>query len=279
MSKSLTDHMADIECRVAQARLIPRAGPLQLPLWPSNLRGLPNSMARSALFTVGNNKTPRVQFQRDKIATVAGYEIFYTGTELRQDDEDVFLQIVHLARMHPLGDVVEVSGLALLRALGWGTGADPYNRLRNIIERLKEGTIKISHQGGKRGYAGSMIRKFAWQSDENATAQTKWKIYLEKEVVDLFADDEYSLLVWEERRKLGSLAQWLHSFFHTHREPLPYKVKTIYQLCGSRSASLSGFRRDLKKALDTLVDIGFLKHWKHTPEIDTISVRRVLTMK
>lgn len=274
MTKTTAELISDIDDRLKKKRAIPRSGPLQLPLWRDHLRGLPNAMARSALFTVGNHRTPRAEYKRSKIVTVAGYEIFYNGTELRQDDEDVFLQVVHFARMHTLGDVVEISGNALLRALGWNSSSKSYTRLREIIERLKEGTIKISHQSGKRGYAGSMIRKFAWQEEGGSGARTKWKIYLEKEIIELFTDDEYSLLDWEDRTRLGYMAKWLHSFLYTHKEPYPYKVATLYSLCGSAAVSLDGFRRDLKKALESLVDIGFLLSWKHTPEIDTISVRR-----
>jgi hypothetical protein len=276
MAKSAKDLIGEIDARVRKNRAIPRSGPEQLPLWRDHLRGLPNAMARSALFTVGNHRAPREEFKREKIAAVAGYEIFYTGTELRQDDEDVFLQVVHFARMHPLGEVVEISGNALLRALGWNSSSKSYTRLRDIIERLKEGTIKISHENGRRGYAGSMIRKFAWQDESDSAARTKWKIYLEKEIVELFADDEYTALDWADRSKLGYLAKWLHSFYYTHREPLPYKVTTLYTLCASKAADLREFRRMLKNALDELVDIGFLLKWRHVPEVDTIMVHRNL---
>lgn len=270
-TKQLID---EIDAKIKAKRVIPRSGPQQLPLWRDHLRGLPNAMARSALFTCANHRAARSEFKREKIATVAGYVIHYTGTELRQDDEDVFLQIVHFARIQPLGDVVEISGNALLRALGWNSGAKSYARLRDIIERLKEGTIKISHENGNTGYAGSLIRKFAWQTDDQSGARTKWKIYLEKEIIALFADDAYSLLDWDDRAKLGQLAKWLHSFYYSHRSPLPYKVQTLHGLCGSKAIDMAGFRRDLKKALDELVVIGFLKAWKHDPATDTISVIR-----
>lgn len=274
MVKPMNEVMAGLHARVKASRAIPRSAPQQLPLWRDHLRGLPNAMARSALFTCANHRAPRAEFKREKIATVAGYEIYYTGTELRQDDEDVFLQIVHFARIQPLGDVVEISGNALLRALGWNSSSKSYTRLRDIIERLKESTIKISHESGNVGYAGSMIRKFAWQTEDQSAARTKWKIYLEKEIIALFADDAYTLLDWADRTKLGHLAKWLHSFYCTHREPLPYKVATMHRLSGSRALDLSGFRRDLKLAHDELLDIGFLKSWKHISETDVITVVR-----
>ena len=277
-SKSFASIVEGIEARARKARAVPRPSPQQLPLWRDHLRGLPNAMARSALFTCANHRTPRADFKRAKIVTVAGYEIYYTGEELRQDDEDVFLQIIHFARMRPLGDVVEITGSALLRALGWNSGAKSYSRVRDIIERLQATSLKIAQESGKAGYVGSLVRKFAWQSGEQDEAQavgrTKWKIYLEKEIVSLFADDAYTLLDWADRVKLGPLSKWLHSFYYSHREPVPYKVATIRNLCGSKSSDLPGFRRDLKKALDELKEVGFIKSWAHSVETDTIMVVR-----
>lgn len=272
--KTIQQIITEIDAKIKAKRAIPRSGPLQLPLWREHLRGLPNAIARSALFTCANHRAPRAEFRRERIATIGGYVIYYTGTELRQDDEDVFLQIVHFARLQPLGDVVEVSGNALLKALGWNSSAKSYTRLRNIIERLKEGTIKIVSENGKEGYAGSLIRKFAWQSEDASASRTKWKIFLEKEIVALFADDAYTLLNWEDRTRLGHLAKWLHSFYYTHENPIPYKVATLHKLSGSKSSDLAGFRRDLKAAHNELLDIGFLSAWKHSPDNDTISVVR-----
>lgn len=274
MVKPVAQLIEEIDAKVKNGRAIPRPGSQQLPLWRENMRGLPNAMARSALFTCANHRAPRTEFKRSRIATVSGYEIYYTGSELRQEDEDVFLQLVHYARMHTLGDAVEISGNALLRALGWNSGSRSYTRLRDVIERLKEGTIKVSHENGREGYAGSLVRKFAWQGQDEGGARTKWKIYLEKEIISLFADDSYTVLDWDDRTKLRPLAKWLHSFYYTHREPLPYKVETLRGLCGSKQENLSGFRRDLKEALDDLLEIRFLLAWKHHPETDLISVQR-----
>ncbi len=275
-AKTSQQLIEELEARSKTKRVIPRNSPQQLPLWRDHLRGLPNAMARSALFTCANHRAPRIEFKREKIATVANYEIHYTGSELRQDDEDVFLQIVHYARIQPLGDVVEISGNALLRALGWNSSSKSYARLRDIIERLKEGTIKISHENGRDGYAGSLIRKFAWQSQDASAARTKWKIYLEKEIIALFADDAYTLLDWDDRAKLGYLAKWLHSFYYTHKAPLPLKIATMHRLSGSKASDLSGFRRDLKASHDELLEIAFLQSWKHNSDTDTITVVRNL---
>lgn len=273
MGKSLQEQVEEISKR----RKIPRSGPTQLPLWKDHLRGLPNAMARSALFTCANQRTARAEFKRQQIASLANYEIFYTGTELRQEDEDVLLQVIHYARLSSLGEVVEITGNQLLCALKWNNSSRDYTRLKDCIDRLKEGTLKIVQNNGAGGYSGSLIRKFAWQGAEESDKRTKWKIFLEREIIALFADDTYTLLCWEDRAKLGRLGKWLHSFYHSHREPHPLKTETLCSLSGSKSRDLRGFRRHLKTALEELVDIGFLKSWKHSVETDTILVVRNTT--
>ena len=82
----------------------PTVTQLQLPLWPNDLRGIPNAFARSALFNVANaRKGERSNVKRLEIAALRGISITYTGEELRQDDEDVFLQLLHIARDTELG--------------------------------------------------------------------------------------------------------------------------------------------------------------------------------
>jgi hypothetical protein len=111
----------------------------QLPLWPERARAMPNPLARSALFTSSGKAEVRAAFRRDKGMSIQGFEIVYTGEELRQDDQDVFLQIVHLARTAPLANGVEISGYAVLMALGWGARRSGAH-LRNCVARLRKAT-------------------------------------------------------------------------------------------------------------------------------------------
>lgn len=242
----------------------------QLKFWNDRVRGLPNPMARSSLFSVSNK--PRRQMKNEEIISTSDSSLFYTGEELRQQDEDVFLQIIHLARMRPLGDVIEVSGYQLLKALNWSFDSRAYKRLRDSIERLKNGNVKIHFTAkGKTGYIGSMIRKVAWSGESAST--TKWRIYLEPEIISLFDNDGYSLILWEQRLGLRDLAKWCLSFFYTHAEPLPYKVETIYSMCGSGAKSMNHFRADLKVALQDLKEVGFLLEWQITHG-DLVVVKR-----
>lgn len=69
----------------------------QLPMWPNDLRALPNALTSSTLFGVGDQQTKRELLERKTITALKGIEITYSGRELRQDDQDVFLKILHIS--------------------------------------------------------------------------------------------------------------------------------------------------------------------------------------
>lgn len=248
---------------------------IQLPLWENQVRGLPNPLARSALFSVARQNEPRQHLKERPITSVKGVEIFYTGEELRQDDEDVFLNLVHLARSQPLGHEVSFTAYSMLKSMGWPTSAPSYERLRLCILRLTANAVEIRFDAGsgKRGYGGTLVQEFTFKDETDR----QWKVRLNPKLITLFAADAYTQLDWRQRLKLRSpLAKWLHGFYFTHREPFGYKVETLRGLCGSSAQQLYHFRNGLKKALDLLVEQGFLKSWKIDSVTDVVTVVRAM---
>ena len=228
---------------------------IQLPIWSEARRGIPNDLVRGALFTVGNCRSERTFRKGIKIATLGGVDVHYTGEELRQDDEYVFLQLVHLARLIPLGGDIQFTAHSLLKSLEWATNKPSYDRLKKTINRLTATGLEVSSNSG--GYAGSLIRDFEWR-EQDGSASRKWKVRLEPKIISLFGHVKYSQIVWEKRLKLGNLAKWLHSFYYSHANPFPMKVETIHILCGSTTKSRAKFRQMLKKSLNELLVVGFL---------------------
>ena len=266
----------------------------QLMLWSDKVRGLPNSLARCALFTVGNRNEPRRMYAREVIASLQGIVIQYTGEELRQDDEDVFLQIVHLGRMVDVGEPFVVTGHMVLTALGWGRSSDKYKRLLESIGRLSEGTIWVTYTNEdeveasvaagaaapkrkRNGYNGRLIAKLKWREEGEESEQgkhVKWQFRLDPDIINLFGKDEFTLVDWEQRLSLTSLEKWLHSFYFTHREPYAYKTSTLYTLCGNSCATLAKFRYMLKGALRNLEESGFFESASIDPRTDLVQVKR-----
>jgi hypothetical protein len=245
----------------------------QLPLWPNFVRALPNPLARSALFSISHNSASRAYLKEQKIASINGVSIFYTGEELRQRDEDVFLQLLHFARSTPLGEWVDFTAYGLVKALGWSINSRSYNDLRSILDRLSATNIIVSFgESGQEGYSGSLVRKFMWRTPEGQKL-SQWRVYFEPEIIALFAPASYTHIYWELRLSLPPLAKWLHSFYSTHESPFDYKVKTLHELCGS-SSKLHHYREMLADALELLKSKQFLIEGAISRETDLVHVVR-----
>lgn len=259
--------MAKALAIVAKVRAKKPRMPDQLPLWDRNERGMPNAFARSALFNCNKTNAPRQHFKNHHIATLSGVTIQYTGEELRQDDADLFLEICHIAREAPIGERIEFTAYAMLKALGWGTNGAGYGRLAASIERLKANSAKVIFQDKRAGFLGSLVRKAVWAEGEPdgtaaANAKTRWLVYMEREIIALFGDDDHTRLARVQRSRLrNELAKWLHSYYYTHAQPFAHKVAFIHEKCGSQCKTLYHFRPILKRALAELESVGFLESW------------------
>jgi len=252
--------------------------PTQLPIWPNELRGLPNVFARSALFSVTNlRKGERQNLKRHKIAALKGISITYTGEQLRQDDEDVFLQILHIARTQELGTEVRFTAHSIICELGWTRNSGSYKRLVDCIDRMKASAIAVTVESASRGrenYTGSLIRSFRWCEGTAEEPLRLWEILLEKEIIALFNPESYSRLYWNVRLKLPPMAKWLHAYYHSHQMPFPIKVETLQSLMGSEIKEIRMFRSKLKAALALLVDNKFLLTAIVDSKTDLVRVER-----
>ena len=87
---------------------------IQFPLFPTDTRPVSNDMARSALFSCVQGVDRRV-LHNTVLATVGEVKIEFTGQQLNQDDHDVLMQLVFMARDKRLGQFVVVSAYAILK--------------------------------------------------------------------------------------------------------------------------------------------------------------------
>jgi hypothetical protein len=251
--------------------------PVQLPMWHDDLRGMPNSFARGALFTAAksDSKEDREYLRDKRIATVNGIKILSQGEELRQDDCSVWLTILHFGRRYELGQAIPFTAYQMLKELGWSINSAEYNHLRECFKRLKGTSVEVSDEKGTIGYTGSLIRSFSWK-DTSGEKLSSWTVELDPKVAALFGDLSFTLLDPAERKAIGGrspLAQWLHLFLCTHREPFAISVRKYHELSASRASNLNDFRRRLKAALVRLEEIGFLKDFEIKE--DVVHVKRV----
>lgn len=225
---------------------------ITLPDIAISRRIIPNDMIRSSLFTISNHNQKRDVLKRQVLYSFSNTEITYTGEELRQDDEDLWLQLIYLASVDK-STTVNCRPYTLIAQLGWPQRPQYKKRLENSLARMSATDLAIKNKAFEKAINLSLVRKF--YSNEGS----EWKIMLEPEVIKLFGNigETYSKIHWEQRKKLGPLAKWLHSFYSSHADPAPILVSRIMKLSGSKTKSHRHFKPLLRRALFELTKIGF----------------------
>lgn len=244
---------------------------VKFPLWSPQSKALPNIFLRSNLFTARHNNQPRAFRQNENIAVYGGGSITYTGQELRQNDEDMYLVLIDLVKQRygfmpaenwPDGETfrVEFTPKELMDALGLTKSAKTYTLLQTTMQRLQGASLTIENMvenaglEKSSGISLSMLPQFGWRRNDN---EVYW-VDIPKTLFTLFARSHFTALHWEQRRKLhGGLAKWLHSFYSTHREPYTLALETIMPLCGLTSEKRN-LRIKIMRALQELKEINFL---------------------
>ena len=257
-----------IERIMEKARQREAAMPIQLPLWPEPKRGTPNSFIRSALFAAIQSKD-RVFLKEATLASQRGISVKFTGEQLNQEDLSVWETLAHLARQHPLGCMCEFTAHGLLKSLGQHTGLSQHKQLHSTIIRLTACAVEITHEG--KTYFGPLVK--SGLKDE---LTSHYRIELNRELIRLFGDNQWTALDWQQRQQLRGklLAQALHAFYSSHRQPFPIKLDTLRGYVGSRNIQRAGFKVKLRTALEELVSIGFLTGYDITG--DAVTVVRAL---
>lgn len=255
---SLADAFAKLQAtrkRVEPSAPASHAMVAMLDIWPEQMRGVPNLFLRGALFGVSQQR--EVVRKRELLASVEGIEIWFKGERLNQTDLDIWQTLLHMSRLSPLGNEVEFVAQTLLLALGRGTSGRHHEELKDDLVRLIGGIVEINWAHGSKAFVGALVSSLI----RDDTTQ-RYVLTLNPQLKTLY-ESGYTQLYWPHRRALKSnLAKWLHGFYASHAQPYPYKVTTLRGLCGSKQADLFGFRRQLRKALQQLLDIQAIAAWE-----------------
>lgn len=218
----------------------------QLPLWGEKIRGVPNSVLRSALFSA-TKRGKRAYMERVKVASVDGISVVFTGPRLDQADLDVWEQCLHLARSEGLGNTIQFTAYGFLKSIGRNTGKSDKEWLKGAFARLRTSDVELSD--GKRTFFGALIS----HGQRNEETE-KYELVLNPKIASLYNDDGWTGQDWEQRKALigKPLSLWLHGFYSSHVQPYDYKVETLYKLCGSEAKEMKEFKRTLSESLPHL---------------------------
>jgi len=220
---------------------------VQLPAWPEAVRGVPNGVLRSALFGAVK-KGPKRYLKRERVASLEGVEILYTGERLDQGDLDVWQAVLHIARLQGLGNECRVTAYQLLKLLGKTDTGKNRDILDQRLTRMNATAVRV-RIAGRHSYEGSLIEG-VYRDEETR----EYVIRLDPKLRPLFDRDQWTAVDWAVRAELAGqpLAQWLHGFYATHAKPLPISVAKLHELCGSENQSLRGFKQELVSAFESV---------------------------
>lgn len=249
----------------------------QMDFWPEDKRAAPNAMVRCALFrgAMANRGGKREMHRETLLASLGGEEIYYTGEDLDQRDMDVWMAVLQLFREQPVGQYVHVTSNRLLRLAGLTNTGPSHDALEERLKRLALGRVDLipTDPKSRAVFFGSLL-----QSAERTPDGKYWELSLAPRLKALF-NEGYTWVDWSIRNELrrASLAQWLHSFYRSHREPMPIGVEKLKDLSGSGTKELRYFRSDLKKALKRLEKAcdkyGVKLDWNHDRRSDRVEVQ------
>ncbi|MBS0174319.1 MAG: hypothetical protein JSR64_09820 [Nitrospira sp.] len=225
---------------------------LALPFWPEHLRGVPTAALYSALFAP-IRKGARQAVQREKIASISGYKIIYTGFRLDQADLDVFEHVLHMFRRgtgDSLGHAVKFSTREMLKAIGRDAGKSQREWLLRSLSRLQACAVEI--QKDHLAYSGALIQEIARNDDDGTQV-----LILNPRLMALF-DAGYSQISWKQRQALSKrpLAQWLHGFVSNQQRPLSFKLEDLAKYADSGYARERDFRNALDAAAADIRSVG-----------------------
>lgn len=242
---------------------------IQMELWGEDRRGVPNEFIRSSLFTVTNHNKKREMYVGKELHVLGEGTITYTGEELRQADEDVWMQVIHVLKTQAVENnqsgLVSFQPYSMVKSLGWPATPHYRKKLLDSLKRMKEASIVVESKRLGAGFAVSLINKFLWSGLNNNTtsgsSKDLWQVWIDSTVVRLFSDVEYTKIAWNQRQELTDLGKWLHGYYSSHRVPFRVSVSSLQKSCGSKMKHQKHFKASLRTALTHLVQIGFLEEF------------------
>jgi hypothetical protein len=226
-----------------EAKLLGTAMQQLLPEIFEDKRAIPNCFLRGALFGMVR-KGRRALVENQPIFTMSQYEVAFSGSEMDQNDLEVWDTLMYLAKKRNVNNELRITLYDLCQQMRIANSGTNRDALVARIKRLKFGMVTIKTD--KKEFFGSLINNGYVDIDGDG----KLVIEYNKKLNPLFIDNEYTFISADIRHLLGEnqLARWLYSFYESHEKPIPFDIEFIRKLCRSDS-ELKGFKQKLKLAL------------------------------
>lgn len=169
---------------------------IEFPQWPDDRRATAQAVFRSALFPAIGFKGGRPFLKEERLCSVEGVEVFFTGERFDQSDLDVYLELLKIARQSPFGAECRFSAYSLLKALGRQTGNKDHKWLHSVIVRLRSGTVDMTDHRAR--YFGGLVDGGTQEEDSR-----RYKVRINTDFACFFKAGLWASLDSRQRYALG----------------------------------------------------------------------------
>ena len=227
-----------------EAKLLGTAMQQLLPQIFEDKRAIPNCFLRGALFGMVRKGRRRL-VENQPIVTMSQYRISFSGTEMDQNDLELWDTLMYLAKYRNIDSDLRITLYDLCQQMHLSPTKKTYARLVARVERLQFGQVKI--KTNNKEFGGSLINNFYIDTNRDG----KLVIEYNKKLTPLFVDGDYTLISLDIRNLLSDnqFARWLYNFYESHNKPIPFAINFLQKLCRSENSE-KDFKYRLKISLE-----------------------------
>lgn len=176
-----------------------------LPGLDELMRAMPNHIARSSLFAPV--APGRKKMHKSTVLVSRGDAVIkFWGEQLDEAQADVWLQAMHEAIKHPLGNSIIIQRAAFLRAIGRTDTGPNYKWLHRTMEVLTFAMLvmEVQTKDGKPKLAIGKTRALhmieGFDYDDSTEAYT---LRIDPRWCGMYGNREFALIDWEKRMQFG----------------------------------------------------------------------------
>jgi len=263
---------------------------IKLKYWPNEVACLPNEWVRSGLFAVTNKLPMRIHpltGEKERLYVVKkdiptfseNVKLTYTGFELNQFDQKVYLTAIREAKTQYLECIVQMTANEFCEAGHFSTGGATTKAVKQSLERLFQSNLKselfkdVSGQKSLvREYHDHLINHYS--VDKNTG---RWNIALSARLAAMY-QFQTSWIDWATWHQVkGDIAKAMMLQVCSHEAPPNKPQKIQYPMLKNILRIDSPIRRlrfRLKKSGDELLEKGVVQTWECKPDYLTFTRRQ-----
>lgn len=184
----------------------------------------------------------------------------YRGPRLTQSHQTVLFTLANLRAGEVVSNAFDFSPYELLTAMGWSTNGRNVARLREMLDDLKDGSVRLWNDGeieDKEALRINFVSTFK-PSDKGA-----WHVTLSEDLLPLFAVKNLTQINLPKRGALQEgLGTFLYAFIRAESCMLPFTYKEILEASGSEAKILKNFGIEVKRVLQGLKTAGLIQDFR-----------------